>query len=229
MTFLRAIDDKRGWLVAAVALAFILSTGILGFQLAVLPSSSTVPGTAVAVPGTAAPAPATVAPVAPPAPAPPVAPPRPPGQAAPGSAAQLAADAVGRLQARGFQASVRTSADDTDCVANSYGGTQGYLRAHPCTGLHRGLLDVHGGNGGSALVALAWVAMPEQSGAAGLKWLLDQPGSGNVTALDRNDAFTGQFYASALNGPVAVNADAHPSSGGFDDATLHTIVTAAAS
>jgi hypothetical protein len=208
----RAIEDKRGWLIAGVVLALVLSI-LLGVEL-----TSSVP----------APAPMSHRSTAPSAPP-------PPGEigaaGAPGgmvAVAQLARGATQRLQARGFQVIERGSRDDADCVANSYGQTQSFLRGHPCSGLHRELLEVRDNGSDPALVALAWVRMPDPGAAAALKSVLDKGGSGNVIALDRTNAFSGMYYASALDGPVAMNADADPLAAGVTGSVLKTMVIAAA-
>lgn len=241
----RAINDNRGWLVAAVALMFILSTGVLGLQLASpeRPEASSAAGSAPAAPATdpaanpgaptpdpappAAPAPN---PAAPPAanPAPPAANPAP---AAPNSAgtAPAAERVVSRLRDRGFTTTERGSQEDQDCVANAYGGTQEFLRAHPCAGLSRSLLDVRTPDGGVAQVAVAWVHMPDAAGAAGLKAVLDRVGTGNLTPLGGTAPFAGRYYASTVDGTTVVNAEARPLQGRLDPAALRAIVTAAAS
>ncbi|GAA5150830.1 hypothetical protein GCM10023321_16830 [Pseudonocardia eucalypti] len=257
----RAINDNRGWLVAAVALMFILSTGVLGLQLAsperpeaeASPAAGAGPVPAApatdpaanpgrpapdpappAAPNAAAPAPAAPAAPVPAAPAAPnPAAPDPAAPAAPNSAGTASAVAVertvARLRERGFTATETSGQEDRDCVANSYGGTREFLRANPCAGLRRSLLEVRTPDGGLAQVAVAWVHMPDAAGAAGLKAVLDRVGTGNMTPLGGAAPFAGRYYASTARDATVVNAEARPLQGRLDGAALRAIVTAAAS
>jgi hypothetical protein len=214
VVWLRMMDGKRALLGAAVALAFLLSSGILGYQLTATPAST--PPTPPTVPPAhgigpvpaAASAPAAAAPVAPPSPAAP---------------AQLPPTVVARLHQDGFTATVWAGSDVPDCVANSYGQTQEFLREHRCVGVRRALLDVRGPGPGEALVAVAWARMGSADSAAGLKTVLDRPDSGNINSLKPSVPFTGQYYASKIDGSTAVNADVHPLVPGLDPAALTKI------
>ncbi|HEY1973836.1 MAG TPA: hypothetical protein VGH89_38205 [Pseudonocardia sp.] len=218
MVWLRTIAGKRGVLGAAVAVCFLLSTGILGFQLATSPPS----------------APSVDQGAPPDAPTPVAGHTGSAGssggdQAAPAGqwAAQLADQATQRLRQSGYQVTERDRAAGADCAADSYGQTKSYLAAHPCAGLQRLLFDVRGPGAARALVAVAWVRMPDPSGATGLKAVLDRSGSGNVNALDRSVVFSGQYYASRIDGTSAGNADVHPMGDGFSSAALNKIAAAA--
>jgi hypothetical protein len=197
-------------------LAFILSTGILGFQLATAPPQSSVaeqdpgkpqPGEQAPPPAPSAPAPSAIAA---PAPVP----------------ATLSDRAVQQLRQTGYRVSVVNRSSSTraaDCVSNSYGDTQEYLRAHPCAELQRVLLNVKDADDTTALIALAWVRMPDATSAAGLKRLLDSAGTGNILALDKTVQFTGRYYASTIEGTTTGNADVRPMSGPLPEPILNKI------
>jgi hypothetical protein len=231
VVWLRGMARRRGLLGASVALAFLLSSGILGFELATAPPSPpSHPAGAADDPAARSPAgpvvpdaPATQAPPAAAAPSPaPAAP--PPDTAVPDATPQAVLD---QFRHGGFAATVRAEERAGDCVANSYGQTQVFLRGHRCLGMSRALLDVRGADGGEALVAVSRVRMPDGTGAAALRRVLDRPGSGNLDALDPSVPFTGQYYASRVDADSAVNADAHPVSPGLSPADLHSIVATA--
>lgn len=206
MDLTRAIDGKRGWLAAGVALALILSLGIVGFILATSPDAPS----SAQLPGAEAPPPAAQA---------------PPAASAPASG--QVGTVVERLKQRGFQVTERGSRSDGDCAAASYSGTQSFLTAHPCAELQRALFEVRGARSGTALVAVCWVRMPDEESATALRAVVDRPGSGNITALERNNLFTGVYYASSQRGVVVSNADARPLSPGLTEPELKAIVAAA--
>lgn len=224
MVWLRTMDGKRGLLGGAVALAFLLSTGILGYQLA------TAPGGDVGVRGIGPAQLDRPTPVAAPAPAPAAPAPAAPGPAASGASvpgapgsAPLPSPVAAALLRDGFSATVWAGSDVPDCVANSYGQTQAYLRAHRCLGVRRALVHVNGAGPGEALVAVAWARMADPASAQGLKTVLDRPGSGNIDSLNPSVPFTGQYYASRIDGTTAVNADVHPLVPGLTAAQLKKI------
>jgi hypothetical protein len=118
-----------------------------------------------------------------------------------------------RLVKEGLQVRERGVDARTDCVAHSYGEVQDYFRAHPCTALFRALFEVRDSRGGVALVAVAWVDMPDPGQAGRLKVLMDRDGGGNVTELSRENGgqrFTGQHYRSAIEDSTVVNVQAEP-------------------
>jgi hypothetical protein len=202
----------EGWVVAAVALVFLLGTGVLGYLL-VSPPRDPAPA-AASVPAVGTPSTGAGAPTA-------------------GATDPRAAGVTARLAGIGYRVTPAGSADDTDCAANAYGQSRAYLEAHRCVGLHRALLEIQGQRGGSALLALAWVGMPDETGAAGLKVELDRPGSGNIVELSRDDAryrnvaFNGIYYASARQAGTVVTAEAQPIAAGLTAAQLKNIAAAA--
>jgi hypothetical protein len=122
------------------------------------------------------------------------------------------ARAVERLVRAGFKVREQGVEVDSDCAAHSYGQVQDFFRAHPCTELFRALLEVRGG-GATALIAVAWVDMPDAGQASALKALVDRPATGNVTELSRErggQRFTGEYYRSHLEGTTVVNVQAEP-------------------
>ena len=161
-----------------------------------------------------------------------------PGAAAGPGAAIIAdpasAEVARKLRAQGYRVSPGGSADDVDCAANSYGATQTYLQAHPCTTMHRALVEVRAPNGGTALVAVARITMAEAASADGLRTELDRPGSGNVIALSRADqsyrsvTFQGLYYSSLRRDTTVNTAEAEPMATGLTPAQLKAIAAAAA-
>lgn len=121
-----------------------------------------------------------------------------------------------RLQRQGLRAEQRFSSDDGDCAAHSYGQVQGFFRAHPCDALFRTLFEVRDQSGNVALVAVAWVDMPDAAQARAFKLLVDRGGTGNITELSRergryrNERFTGDYYHSTRDDTTVVNAQAQP-------------------
>jgi hypothetical protein len=217
------MHGKRGLLGVAVALAFLLSSGILAYQLVTAPpgaapvggigpASVTAPTPAAAPTGAGVTAPAAPAPAAAPAPS-------------PAALAQLPPTVVAQLHQDGFTSTVLAGSDVPDCVANSYGQTQAFLRDHRCIGVRRVLLDVRGPGPGEALVAVALARMGSEDSAAELKAVLDRPGSGNINSLNPSVPFTGQYYASKIDHSTVVNADVHPLVPGMTPDALGKIAT----
>lgn len=127
--------------------------------------------------------------------------------------ARRTARASARLVGKGMNVRERSVHADTDCAAHSYGQVQEFFRSHPCTDLVRVLLEVTGKPGARALVAIAWVDMPDAAQARQLQQLMDRPGTGNVTELSRESGgqrFGGEYYRSVRDGDTVVNAQAEP-------------------
>jgi hypothetical protein len=90
---------------------------------------------------------------------------------------------------------------------------QDFFQTHPCTALFRALLEVRDGRSNVALVAIAWVDMPDANQAQQLQHLMDQFGTGNITELSRENGgqrFSGQYYRSARDDTTVVNVQAEP-------------------
>jgi hypothetical protein len=90
---------------------------------------------------------------------------------------------------------------------------QDFFRTHPCTALFRALLEVRDGRNNVALVAIAWVDMPDANQALQLQRLMDRFGTGNITELSRENGgqrFSGQYYRSARDDATVVNVQAEP-------------------
>lgn len=206
----------EGWLVAAVALVFLMGTGVLGYLLVSSPYGR---GSAAAPSLPAAGAPRAGA----------------PDGTATGTATPdpRLAQVTDRLRGRGYRVNQVGSTSSTDCADNAYGGTQVFLAQHRCVGLRRALLEVYGQQNGSALLAISWVGMPDQSGAAQLKAQLDRPGSGNLIPLARGDSryrsvvFNGIYYASSQQDLAVVSAEAAPMATGLTSAQLRNIAATA--
>jgi hypothetical protein len=100
-------------------------------------------------------------------------------------------------------------------VAHSYGQVQEFFRQHPCTALYRALLEVRDRQA-TALLAVAWVDMPDEAQALQYKRLVDRHGTGNITELTKEGGryarvqWTGEHYASTIDGATVVNVQAEP-------------------
>ena len=123
---------------------------------------------------------------------------------------------VRRLEQSGFRIRTRLEVADTDCAAHSYGEVQRWFRAHPCQALYRALFEVGDRRGALALVAVAWVDMPDVAQAVEFKQLVDRSGTGNITELSRERGryrdvrFDGEHYASRREDITVVNAQVQP-------------------
>ena len=98
-------------------------------------------------------------------------------------------------------------------MSHSYGEVQDFFRTHPCAALFRALLEVRDGRSNVALVAIAWVDMPDADQAQQLQSLMDEFGTGNITELSRENGgqrFSGQYYRSAREDTTVVNVQAEP-------------------
>jgi hypothetical protein len=139
--------------------------------------------------------------------------------------------AVARLSGRGVRATARLTDDGEDCAANSYGQVRDFFEQHPCTALHRSVVEVKDREGDVVLVAIASVEMPDVEQATRLKALLDTPGSGNMNELSREQGryqtvrYTGDAYASRQDGTVVTNAQAQPVARGWSGLALTTLAT----
>jgi hypothetical protein len=101
---------------------------------------------------------------------------------------------------------------DDDCAANSYGRVQDFVQQSPCTAVYRGLFEVRSARA-TALVAVAWVDMPDETSARQYQQLVDRHGTGNITELSTQVPWTGEHYVSTRDGVTVVNAQAEPVGG----------------
>lgn len=143
---------------------------------------------------------------------------------------QDSAAAEARIVARGVRVTARVTDDASNCAAHAYGQVRDFLTANPCVGLHRALFEVRDRKGEVVLVAASWVEMADVATARRLKQLVDASGSGNVVELSREQGryeavrYTGDFYASRLNGAVVSNAQAQPVARGKTGLALTVVV-----
>lgn len=135
-------------------------------------------------------------------------------------------DAMKRL---GLKTIKKVAKRELKCAPYAFGQVQQFFVRHPCKSLSRMLLAVGDGGGNTVVVTIAWVRMPKAAQARDLRDLADRDGSGNIYALP--DAllkgagvrFTGDHYASRLDGALVVIAEAtsgggHPAPGVLEDA-----------
>lgn len=123
------------------------------------------------------------------------------------------ARATTRLIRKGLRVRERGVDSVTDCVAHSYGQVQDFFRANPCTALFRALLEIRDNRGNVAILAVAWVDMPDADKARELQQLMDRGGTGNITELSRErggQRFSGDYYRSAREDATVVNVQAEP-------------------
>lgn len=136
-----------------------------------------------------------------------------------------------RLAKQGFRIAAKVTNDATDCVGHSYGQMPDFFRRQPCEAIHRALFQIRDAKGDVVLVAVAWVQMPDEASARDLKTKLDSDGTGNITELSREQGkyrtvrFTGDAYASRIDGTVVTNAQAQPVLRGATGLALTSLVT----
>ena len=119
---------------------------------------------------------------------------------------------IQRLESRGLQVTQRDVDADDDCAANSYGQVQDFFQQSPCTAVYRGLFEVRSARA-TALVAVAWVDMPDETSARQYQQLVDRHGTGNITELSTQVPWTGEHYVSTRDDVTIVNAQAEPVGG----------------
>ncbi len=125
------------------------------------------------------------------------------------------AQMVRRLESRGLRVTERGVDADDDCAAHSYGHVRNFFVQRPCEAVYRALLEVRDGRT-AAVIAVAWVDMPDEAQAREYQRLVDRHGTGNLTELTKEGVrptsarWTGEHYASARDGPTVVNIQAEP-------------------
>lgn len=122
---------------------------------------------------------------------------------------------VRRLESRGLRVTERGVDADDDCAAHSYGEVRTLFVRQPCDAVYRALLEVGDGRA-AAVIAVAWVDMPDEAQAREYQLLVDRHGTGNVTELTKEGVrptsvrWTGTRYASVRDGATVVNLQAEP-------------------
>lgn len=122
---------------------------------------------------------------------------------------------VQNLQDRGLEVEQRGVDADGDCAAHSYGQVRESFVRRPCTALYRALFEVRDGPA-TAVLAVAWVDMPDAAEAREFQRLVDVHGTGNATELTEEGTpptslrWTGAHYASVRDGVTVLNAQAEP-------------------
>lgn len=140
------------------------------------------------------------------------------------------AAAEARIAARGVRVASRVTDNSDDCAAHAYGQVHDFLVTNSCVGLHRALIEVRDREGDVVLVAASWVEMANAATAHRLKQLVDANGTGNIVELSRERGryrairYTGDFYASQLDGAVVSNAQAQPVARGKTGLALTVLV-----
>ncbi len=121
---------------------------------------------------------------------------------------------VQQLEGRGLRVEEIDVDADGDCAAHSYGQVQVFFERRPCTALYRALFEVRDGRA-TAVVAVAWVDMPDAVRAREFQQLVDTHGTGNVTELPGSGSgrWTGEHYASTRDDVTVLNAQAEPVGG----------------
>jgi hypothetical protein len=121
---------------------------------------------------------------------------------------------IARLERQGLRVKRIAESEDGSCAANSFGQVHTFFREKPCSALFRGLFEVRDGKRAVAVVAVAWVDMPDIGQAQEFKQLVDMHGTGNITELStrssRSVTFTGEHYVSSRDDETVVNAQTEP-------------------
>ncbi len=129
--------------------------------------------------------------------------------------ARSTARVVERLEGRGLRVTEIDADADGDCADHSYGQVHEFFERQPCTALYRALFEVRDGRA-TAVVAVAWVDMPDAAQAREFQQLVDRHGTGNVTELTKEGArprsvrWSGERYTSVRDDVTVVNAQAEP-------------------
>ena len=122
---------------------------------------------------------------------------------------------VQSLRERGLEVEQRGVDADDDCAAHSYSQVRDFFAQQPCTALYRALFEVRDGSA-TAVLAVAWVDMPDTAEAREFQRLVDVHGTGNATELTEEGTsptsvrWTGEHYASVRDGVTVLNAQAEP-------------------
>jgi hypothetical protein len=122
---------------------------------------------------------------------------------------------VQQLEGRGLRVEEIDVDADGDCAAHSYGQVHEFFVRQPCTALYRGLFEVRDGPA-TAVIAVAWVDMPDEAQAQEFQQLVDRHGTGNLVELTEEGArpgsvrWTGERYTSVRDEVTVVNAQAEP-------------------
>ena len=120
------------------------------------------------------------------------------------------------LQERGLEVEQRGVDAGGDCAAHSYGQVREFFVREPCTALYRAMFEVRDGSD-TAMLAVAWVDMPDAAEAREFQRLVDVHGTGNAAELTTGGGpsvrWTGEHYESVRDGVTVVNAQAEPVGG----------------
>lgn len=127
--------------------------------------------------------------------------------------------AVARWKGRGYRVEVREDSRFGACDKTAYGDVKRFFASHPCRTVHRFLADLHKPRGGSVVVAVSTVDMPDAVSAKEFKTLVDEHGTGNVLELPkefreyRKVKFTGHRYNSWIDDNLVTNIQVEPMGG----------------
>ncbi|MEU4804041.1 hypothetical protein [Actinosynnema sp. NPDC023587] len=108
----------------------------------------------------------------------------------------------------------RTTRDDRDCVANSFGQVRDLLAAAPCRSLSRMLFTLADDKGSLVAVSVAWVEFEQRDVATEFKRVEDIHGTGDITPLSArlllmsDITFTAHHYDSTMLDTTVVVAEA---------------------
>lgn len=139
-----------------------------------------------------------------------------------------------RLLRHGLDSESEYQDDGAACAEHSYGEVRAFFLAEPCVALHRARFTLTDDAGNVALLAVAWVRMPDPDSARDYQALADIQGTGNITELSREHGphatvrYGGDTYASRRRGSVVVTALAEPVASAWSGSPLATVVAQAA-
>ncbi|GAA0630592.1 hypothetical protein GCM10010174_58960 [Kutzneria viridogrisea] len=125
-------------------------------------------------------------------------------------------DALTRMGLRLVRKAVK---QDLTCIADSFGQVREFFTRTPCRSLRRELAAIADTDGAVTVLSVAWVGMYTESGAERFKQLDDTDGTGNISPLGASLVgaagvrFTGQHYASRIDGSLVVVAESAAGSG----------------
>ncbi|MET9226876.1 hypothetical protein [Lentzea sp. NPDC003310] len=151
-----------------------------------------------------------------------------------GQKAARKGDVDGAWQRLGMRQLKRTTRQQAECVAVSFGEVREFFLQNRCTSLDRVLFAVTDGTGNTAVISVVWVGLSSDGDARRFQSVMNRHGSGDVhplgsTLLDLAEIrFTGLRYGSERDGRTVTVAEAETATGQVDHDTLDALAEVAA-
>ncbi|QWF77201.1 hypothetical protein [Amycolatopsis sp. CA-230715] len=130
------------------------------------------------------------------------------------------------LKKLGFKIAKEAVKTELRCATASFGRVRQFFLAHPCRKLDRQVIAVGDGAGNTVAVSIVWVRMRSGDQVTGLKDVIDEHGSGDISPLGgavlglAGVKFTGEHYDSRADGSLLVIAETEAAGGHSSDRQL---------